>query len=171
MATRLFRMEFDKGRKSRKLIKQNVKDLKDLKWFWRKVTPDIARAHARYWNTEGGDRRTGFGSGWLPLSTMAVLLRRFRRGYYVRPSREGPEHKILHWTGSLRNSFASAAGTEHSIRRFYRNRMDYGSRHPRAEEHHFGSNDVPARYLLAEDASLDAVAKSAKRIISRRLGA
>lgn len=171
-----FRWEFDRGRPARKLLRKNIRDFKDLRWFWKKVMPDIVSAHKRHWNTEGSDKQTGYGSGWVPLADLTVQLRNKRRGYYARGSREGAEHRILHWTGSLRNSFASQHGTQHSVRRIFRKRIEYGSKHPVAHDQEYGGESsvgtsIPRRHLLAEDQSLEAIAKSAKRIIHRRLGA
>ena len=52
-------------------------------------------------------------------------------GYYGRPSTEGPSHRILHWTHSLRDSLASPAkrGTGESIRQYGTDRMVWGTKH------------------------------------------
>lgn len=152
-----FEWKFDTKREFRNKVQRWQRGLLDLRWFWRRCVGPVADAHAAMFDAEG--------PGWIPLAPMTVRLRQSRQRYYSRPSSEGPNARILHWTHGLRNSLASRArnGTRLSVRLLGTDSMTWGTSHPAAEELH------RVRPMLATAASLEAVMGEARAIIPRWL--
>ena len=148
-----FRVRFDEGQKFRRKVERWKHGLRDLRWAWPQTAPAVARVHATMFNTQG--------PGWLPLTETTAEFRRTGYGYYARPSSEGPYHRILHWTHSLRDSLSNDTprGTGLSLRLYGRRSMMWGTRHHAAAELHV------RRPMLRPQESLHAVVGVLNQII------
>ena len=135
------RLVVDPGRKFRNKLRHWEEGFRDLRWAWPHAAPAIARVHAEAFDLEG--------PGWKPLAEATVTYRATGYGYYGRPSIEGADERILHWTHSLRDSLASPKSTRLSYRMAGRQRMLYGTKHHAGAELHTQRPFLRPQYAVA----------------------
>jgi hypothetical protein len=177
----MFVWEFDKDKKFRNTVSGWYKTLRDLRWMWPKVAEQIQAHHIKVFDSEGQIAESG---GWTPLSPETAKFRFF--GYsvpgsythaYSSPSREGADSRILHWTGTLRDSMTKdkADGT---VRKFHKDHMEFGTSLPYGEAHQEGLEqpigpngkmmELPTRKFLDPTGSIPGIAKAINKAITKK---
>lgn len=160
------RFVFDRNREYRKVVNGWKASLSDFMWFWPAATREVARTHERLFDTQGS---SGVNGRWTDLAYATRRFRERRVGYYgseVPNAGVGPEGPVLHWTYRLRDSLGDFhdQGTVMSVRRYFRKKMVYGTKHPVAHLNHRGI-DAPKRELLDEEGSADAAARLMQKVL------
>jgi len=120
-----------------KLVQKHIKDIReylaDLVPIAHYMRDRFSREVIANFNRGGTKEKM-----WPNLAASTRTARRERVGYYEQPGQRG----ILNWTGSIKQSF-KVGGRHAHLRVTNRSRgyfeMEFGTNHPLARIHHFGS--------------------------------